>query len=516
MIRTLFCLFIWVCMALPESAHADWIRYAMVVGYNHSDDDALQSLRYADDDAVKHAQLLSLTTSKTVLLTDLDAESRRMYPELLVAQPTRANVLSELRMLRKRMQKDVANGDKPVLYFVYSGHGNYDALGRGYVHLRDGRFTTQDIYYEVLGPTNGSSPHHVVLIVDACNAALLVNSRGSDRRRANRASLKLESYPNVGVILSSSSVGEVHEWGRLLSGIFSHEVRSGLLGPADVDDDGTVTFAELAAFVASANMEVKNEIYRLKPYIRPPLSAPNLPLLEQKNTRFRARIRVSSAVHGRAYLMNSELLRYADFHKDNAHEFWLGIPGDDGFILVHGNDEYVVPAGASGDLQVSVLTRRRRAMLSQRGTDQYFEAKLFARPHAPSSAAQWLADEYEESLRVQRLEVVPWYENKGAWGVMAAGLGVLGAGIGLHVSSNTLSQRFSTSGESYYYDEGLRLRNEAQMHRDAAISLYSLGGAATLGAILWFALDEQTRATEYRPPLKVDVGPSGVRLETTF
>ena len=45
-------------------AQAGWVRYALVVGYNYSDDPGLKPLRYADDDAVKHAQLLSLTTNK--------------------------------------------------------------------------------------------------------------------------------------------------------------------------------------------------------------------------------------------------------------------------------------------------------------------------------------------------------------------------------------------------------------------------------------------------------------------
>jgi hypothetical protein len=497
-------------------AQAEWVRYALVVGYNHSDDTALKPLRYADDDAVKHAQLLSLTTKQTILLTELDRASRRLFSGTVALAPTRKNVLSSLQRLQRLMGEDIARGDKPVLYFVYSGHGNYDSLGRGYVHLRDGRFTTQDIYHEVLDPTQGTAPHHVVLVVDACNAALLVNSRGSDRRAAKRRSLKLEAYPNVGVILSSSSIGEVHEWGRLLSGIFSHEVRSGLMGPADIDDDGRITFAELAAFIASANMEVRNETYRLNPYIRPPLSAPNMPLLDQAKTRFPARVRVSKQVEGRAYLMNSELLRFADFNKRASHSFWLGVPGDKGFVLVNGTDEYVVPAGASGDIAITGLSQRKRTIVSQRGTDQYFEAKLFARPHAPAAAAEWLKTEYEASLLVDRVELAPWYENKGAWGLLASGLGVVGAGVGLHVHSMKLLDELGYSGSSYYYDEALQRRSNAQLQRDVAISLYSIGGAATLGSILWFVLDQQVVTSRYRPPLKVDIGPRGVRLEATF
>jgi len=241
-----------------------------------------------------------------------------------------------------------------------------------------------------------------------------------------------------------------------------------------------------------------------------------MPLLEHAKTRFPARLRVPGSVSGRAYLMNSELLRYADFNNRSGHSFWLGVPGDEGFVLVNGADEYVVPPNVRGDIQVSGLSQRKRTIVSQRGVDQYFEAKLFASPYAPATAVQWLKDEYEESLVVERLELVPWYENTGAWGLLGGSLAVVGAGIGLHVHSQNMLDELARENGSYYYDDALERRTAAALQRDVATSLYAIGGAATLGSILWFALEQQTVTTRYKPPIKVDIGPRGVRLEAAF
>ena len=58
----------------------------------------------------------------------------------------------------------------------------------------------------------------------------------------------LRPRENVGLLLSTSSARESHEWSGFESGVFSHEVRSGLYGAADADGDGRVSYAEIAAF----------------------------------------------------------------------------------------------------------------------------------------------------------------------------------------------------------------------------------------------------------------------------
>ena len=507
---------LWVLLAtnlLPAAASARWARFALVVGYNESDDRALAPLRYADDDAVKYAELFSFATDKTILLTDLDAESARVYGPMQLKSPTRKNLLASLDELRTDVAAALKRGDKPILYFVYSGHGNYDQEGRGYVHLEDGRWTTRDLYYHILGPSRGEAPHNVILIVDSCNSALLVNSRGSDHRKVTGTSLKLEAYPNVGVVLSSSTIGEVHEWGKYLSGVFSHEVRSALLGPADLDDDGQVTFAELAAFVASANAEVKNETYRVRPYIRPPLSAPNLALMSLADAHFPARVRIDPQVTGPSYLFGRELLRIADFNKTGEQGFWLALPGTDGFVVVNDKHEYVVPAKATGVLRLTGLETRPATVLSARGPSAYFEERLFARPYGRDGARSWLQKSYADTLVVERFEKVAWYKNKGAWGLLGGGLAVIGGGIAFNVAAVNADD----AADAVEFGDQIAANNDAASRNEKiATAFYSVGGAAVLGSALWFALDRKFQVERYAPPLRVDLTPTGVLLSTPF
>jgi hypothetical protein len=502
-----------VLMALSlGDAAAEDRRFAVVVGFNGSDDPELQHLAYADDDAMRYSQLLGHMAERVVLLTELDKESRALWGSSPTQLPTRDAVMEAIRDVRRDMAKARAEGDRAILYFVYSGHGNYDAEGKGYVHLRDGRFTTRDLYGHVIG--SGSTEEPVVLIVDACNASLLVHSRGSRRRRVASTSLKLENYPHVGVILASSSVGETHEWGKYLSGIFSHEVRSGLLGAADVDDDGRITFAELAAFVASANEQVTNPTVRLTPYIRPPLSAPGLALIDLNTARFPARVRIDDEIAGKAHLVNRDLLRIADFNRAQGHSFWLAIPNGSAHALVHNDTEYVVPPGAQGDLQLAQLDKRDRAQVSSRGAgSRYFERTLFQESYGADYARRYLHEDYVRELEVIRFEELPWYENSKAWVAVSAGLAALATGGVLHGQAvDTRHQALSSPWAS----ERARLNGELERYESSAWLAASVGTAALLGGALWFTLDLPLVEERYQPPLRVQLGPNGLRLEASF
>src|SRR5690606_15812874 len=84
--------------------------------------------------------------------------------------------------------------------------------------------------------------------------------------------------PNVGVFLSTSADGEAFEWSEIQSGIFSHVVRSGLLGAADANADGSVSYVELAAFVDTATSEVPNPLMRPQVFARGPGALDDAPI----------------------------------------------------------------------------------------------------------------------------------------------------------------------------------------------------------------------------------------------
>ena len=507
--RLLTCALALSVLAVASSATAAEKRFALVVGYNFSDDSALKPLRYADDDALRYADLFSHATVKTVVLTQLDKETRRLVGKRRVGTPTRARLIAELKRIKQRMDAAKAKGHRPMLYFAYSGHGNYDAAGRGYVHLRGGRFTTRDLYYHLF---EGFRDYPVVLIVDACNAALLVNSRGVARRRKARAHrLRLENYPNVGVILASSTVGETHEWGRFLAGIFSHEIRSGLLGPADLNGDKKITFAELAAFVAAANARVRNPTVRVRAYIRPPTRHPNFAIMDLNRARFPVRVRIGRTIRGRAHVVDSELIRYADFHKGARQTFTLALTSRKPFVIVHGDDEYVVPAGARGVLQLKDLVRRKRTVLSARGAgSDYFERTLFHQAYSRSYAQRYLQNEYLSGLTLERFELLPWYKNDGAWVALASGVGTLAVAAGYHVAAFNAGK---AAEQTQWADERQTWIHRMSRRQTTAGILYGVGGAAVLTSVLLFVLNRQTRRERYKPPFSISIHPNGISLQ---
>lgn len=496
--------------ALGQKAPSD-ARFALVVGHNDSDDPDLSPLRYADDDAIRYADLLSQIAEAT-LLTTMDDETRRLMEgrAQIDGPPTRASLLAQLDVLRDRMAAARQAGKRPVLYFVYSGHGNYDAEGRGYVHLADGRFTTRDLYHHLFEPSQGDP---VVLIVDACNAALLVNSRGAsgpERRPSMPSRLNLEAYPNVGVVLASSSVGETHEWGRYLAGVFSHEVRSGLVGPADLDDDGRITFPELATFVTAANARVKNPTVRVTPYIRPPLTDPGLALVDLRTSAFPVQVRIPRDFTGKTHVVDADLVRFADFHKTGDQAFNLALTRSAPFVIIHEDTEFVVGADVRGTVELTSLPTRDKTMVSARGAgSEYFERTLFHEPLSGEFAKTYLERDYVESLEVRRYELAPWYDNTGAWLVVGSGITLMAAGGGFAGMAMAAEGR---AERARWADERADANSELRTYRDVSTALLATGGAAIVGGAIWFALDRRTVETRYQPPIEVSLTPQGVLL----
>jgi hypothetical protein len=506
-----------VALMVTHDAIAKDVRFALVIGHNSSDDPDLPELRYADDDALRYYELLSTLSERTELLATLDDETQALAGDRRTKAPTRAMVLETMARLQDDMDAVLARGDRPILYFFYSGHGNYDAEGRGYIHLADGRFTTRDLFHRVLEPTKA---HPVVLLIDACNAALLVNSRGASgskpqRRAATESTYRLENYPNIGVILASSTIAETHEWGRYLAGIFSHEVRSALVGAADLDDDQRVTFAELAAFVVGANAKVTNPNVRIQPYIRPPLSDPNMAVTELDAAS--NRVRIDRRVTGKTHLVDGDLVRYADFNVtfEARDGFWLVLTRPTEFVVVHDNAEWIIPANATGDIRMDGLATRPRTVLSARGAGSaYFDRTLFHEPFGKESAERYLTDEYTNGLRIEHVLRQPWYNNVQAWTVLGSGLVVGAAGLGMHLHAQTLSDE--ANDPATFANARADLNADIDTFQTTAGVLYGIGGAAVLTSVFLFALDRPTTVETWDPPIRVDVTGTGVKLRGTW
>ncbi len=248
-------------------AQAARVNYAIVIGNNHSPagHPELAALRYADDDAARYYELFRRAGRDVALLATFDAETARRFPEASARSepPLRSNLERVVAQFRRKMERDLARGDRPVLFLAYSGHGAEDTSGRYALTMLDEGITREYLFGSLLPRI--PSPVTVNLIVDACRAETVFEARGAFSKERNGElatlgaaerelipKLDLSQYPNVGALVASSTSEEAYEWSRIESGVFTHVVVSGLLGAADINGDRRVEYSEIEAFVSSA------------------------------------------------------------------------------------------------------------------------------------------------------------------------------------------------------------------------------------------------------------------------
>ncbi|MFO0582651.1 MAG: hypothetical protein U0229_10280 [Anaeromyxobacter sp.] len=298
--------------------------------------------------------------------------------------------------LARRARKLRDAGQAVRFYFVFAGHGDVED-GQGFVELPDGRLGADDLL--ALVRAVGAAEAHVIL--DSCNSFFVVNPRKAGGRRVttpqDAAEALARRLPDVGVFLSTSSQAEVYEWSELQSGVFSHAVRSGLLGGADTDGDGRVTYEELAGFVETASAEIRNPLYRPRVFARGPNGEGGRAIVVRPAAA-RARLEVDEADPVRLAIRDEDGLRWADVHKEAGArlELWYP-PARAGAIEI----ERLAP-GAAGMERVSVhrlpaepgpvrlaTVEGRAAGVAERGTGEIFRS-LFALPFGPAALGRFV------------------------------------------------------------------------------------------------------------------------------
>ena len=318
--------------AWSAPSHAGQMKtYALIVANNGSVDEGVEPLRYADDDGARYYETFSSLADEVRLLTVLDADSQRVFPDVApkTLPPTRRQLSATVAELSAAIARDRDAGVSSQVYLVFTGHGNVDASGEGYLSLADGKLRRSELYRDVLRPLEGTSTH---LIIDACHAYFMVRSRGGnqDDRSGQRLDQELDAYlagnknqnnnlpSTVGVILSTSGTAEVHEWSKLRAGVFSHQLRSGLLGAADVDGDGEVGYLELEAFLAAANAGVTNPKARISVYAQAPAQDLSVPIVRLGDYADATTLELPAGVSGRYHVEDSRGVRYADMNVDGS------------------------------------------------------------------------------------------------------------------------------------------------------------------------------------------------------
>lgn len=414
--------------------------FAVIVGNNASDGGELPDLRYADDDAARYHELLSMAGAQIELLSVLDQDTQRLHPEVAARArvPNRRELSVALDTTFEAIRAASRAGRRTVLYFVYVGHGSIGRDGEGQMHLVGGRFSRSDLFQEIVSRSPATVNH---LIIDACNAYLMVARRGGLSEAAVDAALErflaredLSEYPNTGVLVSTTEATEVHEWSRFSAGIFSHEVRSALVGAADVDDDGRAGYDEVRAFIAAANARIENPKARLEVHAAPPRVHLNEPLFDQAWADDAPKLRIPAEMAGRWWVEDDRGVRYADFHSSPESSVTLALsPQRDLYYLR--NDAHVrrVPTGVLQSADAARL-EREPLTLAQRGSESdQFRRHLFSLPFGPAYFEGYRASLPDPGSRVRTLRSEP--ERPGLSGTRIAGLAVGGAGAASLIAS---------------------------------------------------------------------------------
>ena len=371
-----------ICCMFPARPARSETIFSLIIGVNRSPDKNVPTLHYADDDAILYHKLLS-TMGPSLLLVEPDDDTRRLHQDIaLDTPPTWNNLKIAISDILDQVRIARARGENPYLYFIYSGHGDVKN-NRGYLMLADGQFASSDLARLVLEPSRAVANH---VLIDACKSYYMLQEKraGGKRRLISQpfhdSSNLAQRFPNTGFLLSTASAANSHEWEEFQAGIFSHEVRSGLLGAADVNRDGVVSYNEIWAFVHTANSQIANERYRPTIYMRPPGGDGAKEILDTR--RFRASVTVPAERAGRYFIEDSNGVRLADMHTDASLPVTLWLPQDKKLYLhdMSRSVEYIVQRKQEpGPMVLSALARHGVSYRAKGAAHEAF-AKIFEMP----------------------------------------------------------------------------------------------------------------------------------------
>lgn len=474
--------------AAEETAPA---MFAVIIGSNVSVDRDLPPLRYADDDAARYLDLFRLLGARTYLLSRLDDNTRRLHPQAAAEalEPRRAVLESTMAEVRIDVAQARDRQLETVLYVIYAGHGGIEN-GQGYVTLEDMRITGADLA-GFLAPVPATQIH---VIADACASYYLAYSRGpgGERRPLHgfQDTPELASDPRIGLLLSTSSARESHEWEEFQAGVFSHEVRSGLYGAADADGDGKVSYREIAAFVSRANEAIPNERFRPDVHIKAPADSDTLLDLRRGLGR---RLDVDGAHAAHYWIEDERGVRLLDFHNGAGQAVHLVRPPPTGHVYLRREDdedaEFTIPASPPV-IELADLPQEPLRVAARGAAHEAFSL-LFSLPFGRS-----VVDAYEDpgppadaaiAFPPGRDAVGPSISRPPfpmrtvlGYGALGVGVAALGAGAVFSVSAVDISHGTSSTAPQ----QSVASRDERISAFNTRAAVAYAGGGLALGASL--------------------------------
>jgi caspase domain-containing protein len=479
--------------------------FALLVGVNRGMDAKVAPLRYADDDAVRYRDLFRAVGARTVTLASLDENTRRLHPDAASdVQPAR---LARLTAAVERLAREAAQarriGARVAFYFVYAGHGRAEG-GSGSIALEDADLGGADLLTRVIDKIAADENH---VIVDACHSYFLVLGRGPGGSRRPMGGFvesgALAKRHDVGLLLSTSSARESHEWAAYQAGVFSQEVRSGLYGAADVDRDGLVSYAEIAAFVDRANAAIRNERYRPEVYGRPPARGHALIDLRPALSR---RIEVAPG-GGHQFIEDTAGIRHADFHNDATVH--LVRPGEGRLYLRRKADdrEIVLPPEVAVLSTAELPLQEPRSSARDAANDAF--ASLFAMPFGSATVSTYaFRDEPVITASASPPGGRSWWTRAGT--LVGLGLGAAGLASGAWGAATLLDARslHDGAGPMITQQDASALNREIGSRNRQGAVLLGVGIAAVAGGVLTLLLQEPAVESDTEAPARPSSRPS--------
>ncbi|MEZ4271547.1 MAG: caspase family protein [Myxococcota bacterium] len=373
-------------------------HYAIIIGNNAvppQTQEPLRELRYADDDAVRFYEFFTRMGASAVLLTTMDDATQKRYPTLAQQSlpPTLDNLQQTLTAMSKSLRQDIQQGQQPILYFVFSGHGSRTSKGTPFLALQDGMLTQKKLYRNVLGALPATFSH---LIIDACNAGSVVGMRGG-KFFAHEASArlvdvhdevivgaadKLKRFPTVGVLMATSADQQTHEWSHYESGVFTHEVLSALSGAADVNADRNIEYSEVQAFISAANRDIVDP--RAIPTIiaRAPTQDRSIPLVSLNTMHQPFQLSGDASSLGRFYIELANGQRYLDAHLGPYPASMYLPPNTKAFVRTE-DQEAEIYGAPNTTYDLSALRLKPRSLDARGSIEAAFRRDLFASAFHP-------------------------------------------------------------------------------------------------------------------------------------
>lgn len=495
----------------PARAAATTESFVVVIGSSRSDVRGTAPLRFADDDAARYYELFSQVSDRVLLLAVLDDETQRRHPDLATTArvPSVANVGAALDAVRGDIKASRARGNTTALYFVYAGHGHLGENREGYLALHDGRFTRADLFAKVMSGTGADTTH---VILDACDSYFMVAKRGEGGNAAAIRQLldaeSLDRHPSVGVLVATTTTAEVHEWSAFSAGVFSHEVRSAMVGGGDVDGDRRVTYAEVGAFVAAANARVTDPRGKISVYAVPPRGNHGAALIDWRDASTAASVLdVQLAKPERFHVEDDRGVRVADLFPSASQRFSLVLPR--GRTYYARGEGWETRIGATGDaaarIELASLTRTRPEMAGRGSITSSFERGLFAVPFGEGFFEGYVESNVNATLPPPRFRTGRWRQPT-AWTAIGTGAGSAAAGLLYAAEARRDARRYRHAFGSDEEVAGLRAKARRSALRSEA--LFGLSAATTAAGawVLW--LD--------RKPAIVSVGAGPDGANATF